>query len=182
MVDLTNKNGRTSKDFCREWRALYNRETGCDYIINWFGDGSIFRKLQASFTNRELLELITFAFSGHSATEYLRQQGFPIRLFPSQINTYQNLVKNPSSQLTNVELDIGIPYWNDTRTTYIWSCIVDSDLDSLISNIIDEAPWFLLLEKMKRQDGYVNEKTALFYKMWKLKETFKRTRVKHETK
>jgi hypothetical protein len=135
----------------------------------------------SDYTGPELSEIIEFAFSGHPATDFLRSSGFPIRLLPSQINKFITSMKSPQKLVPEEDLELGIPYWNDSRTAYIWSHIQRGDIDSLIRNITDDYYWALLLAKLERQNGFVPEKVDLYFKHWKMKLRFKRNAIRHET-
>ena len=172
---------RTSKDFCTKWARLFRLEFGFAYKINWAGEGSVFRSLMSDFTGAQLTEIVEFAFSGHPATDYLRSNGFAIRLLPSQINKFITAMKTPQRLVPEEDLELDIPYWDDSRTAYIWSHVKRGDLDPLIRNITDDYYWALLLAKLERQNGFIPEKVELYFEHWKMKIGFKRTAIRHET-
>jgi len=168
---------RTAKDFCYYWSRKYKEVVGKKFVINWMRDGSTFRNLISDFTNTELTTLIDFAFSGDPSTQYLVSQGFPIGLFPSQINKYNAIIENPGSEIPDRELELDLPVWDDSRTAYIYHKVMEGDLQSIIDNVENEYFWKLLIGKMERKN-LGTQKVLLFYDMWQTEDTFERTRVK----
>lgn len=169
----------TAKDFCLYWAKKYREVVGKSFHINWLRDASTFRRLMSDFTNVELRSLIDFAFSDEPVTNYMSSQGYPIGLFPSQINQYNTVLNNPGSTIPFEDLELDIPVWNDNRTAYIYYCVMDGDLKSLIDNVENDYYWRLLIEKMNRS-GLVTKKVLLFFDMWKSEDEFERTRIKNE--
>lgn len=166
--------GSNARDLCKRWASNYKDKTGCDFIINYPKDVYLFRRLISQVGRRTAKDLVDFAFSDHPSTDYLRKNGYPLPLFYSNINTFQNIIKNPGSEIPLSELELDIPYWRDTRIEYIWSKIVWGDINALICTVTDDYYWQLLLQKMKLQDGFINDKTQMFYDMWKAKDMVER--------
>jgi hypothetical protein len=172
----------TAKDFCFLWKWTYEQVIGSKFVIHWAADGSIFRRLISNLTNKQIRDVVDFAFSGHPSTEYIRKQGFPIRLLPSQVQLYLSIIENPGITIPEEDLDLEIPYWNDVRLSYLWSCVRESDINSLICNVTDEYYWELLFAKMRRQQGYITTKAKVFFEHWKDKRMLKRTAIKYENR
>ena len=166
-----------SKDFCKLWSSHYYNKVGSNYLINWQKDGNTFKKLLSSIPPRLLRKLVKFAFSEHPSTLYLRTSGYSISVLPTQINTFQSAMQSPELHIPKQELDLDVPYWNDSRTSYLWSCIVSGDLNSLIDNIETDYCWLILLNKLTEQKGWIPKKVSIFYERWKLKEDFSRSRI-----
>jgi hypothetical protein len=170
----------TARDFCNEWQRRASEATGTRYVVNRMSDGAVFKRLMAKFPNSTISKLINFSFSGHKLTSFLKSQGYSIRLLPSQVNAFLNAISNPGVEIVPWELDLEVPYWKDTRIEFLYMSIAIGDIDTLIDRIRGEYNWALLMEKMRVQAGGVPEKVTLFYEMWKIKERFNRTRIKHE--
>lgn len=168
---------RTAKDFCLYWARQYRRVVGKKYVINWVGDGSVFRNLISDFTNVEIKALIDFAFSNDPSTRYLASQGYPVRLFASQVNKFNTKIQNPGFDFDYNELELNIPVWEDGRTSYIYRCVMEGDLQSIVENVENEYYWQILIEKMNRQN-LGTKKVLIFYDMWRSGDSFERTRIK----
>ena len=182
MLKRRKVNGRTAKDFVSMWRTLYWDKVGLTYNVSWVSDGSVFRRLMSTYSNSELLELVEFAFSDHETTKYLRDRGYPIRLFNSCVNTFLSALHDPVSSISKYDLELDTPYWDDSRTGYIWSKICDGDINAIVENVNDPYYWKLLLAKLSIQNGGVSTKVKRFYKMWGCKETVERRAMNGNTK
>jgi hypothetical protein len=137
----------------------------------------------SKYPDRVILQLIEFSFSDHQKADYIRSQGYPARLLPSQVNAFLQSIEKPGSDIPEYDLHREVPFWDDTRTSYIWSCIKRGDLHALIKNVKDEYYWELLFAKMRLvYDGETLPIADLYYKRWKLKMPFERSAVKREKK
>ena len=181
MIKRRKVNGRTAKDFVNLWRRLYYEKVGLTYNVSWVLDTSVFRRLMATYSNLELLELVEFAFSDHEVAKYLRDRGYPIRLFNSCINTFMSTLHDPVASIPKCDLELDTPYWDDSRTGYIWYKICDGDINAIVENVDDPYYWKLLLAKLSIQNGGVSAKTKRFYKMWQCKETVERRAMNGNT-
>ena len=174
--------GRTAKDFVNLWRSHYKEKVGSEYYVSWGLDTSIFRRLMATYSNKELLELIEFAFSDSQVTKYLRDRGYPINLFKSCVNTFSSALHDPVSSIPKWELELDTPYWDDSRISYIWAKICAGDINALVEYVDDQYYWKLLLAKLLLQNGGVPKKVKKFYEMWECKETVERRAMNGSTK
>jgi hypothetical protein len=178
MKTQTRKKSWTAKDFVTYWRKKYNEVyPGKDFFIIWMKDGAIMKRLMSAMSNRKLKAIIDFAFSEHSATNYLKKSGYPIALLPHSINNFIPLIDNPGNGLSKKELYLDVPVWDDERTSFIWKCIKQSDMDSLLCSVNDAGGWHVLLGKLQHQRGFVPEKVTWFYERWRMKEPLDRKGV-----
>jgi hypothetical protein len=140
-------------------------------------DGATMRRLMGMMSDKKLHRLIDFCFSDSSETAYLRRQGFPIALLPSMVNKFMPILDNPGANLPTWELKPEIPVWDDTRTSYIWRCIKDSNMDGLLK-IQGSDDFHILMGKLEAQHGFVPEKVKWFYDRWRMRERIEREGVK----
>ena len=169
---------QTSRDHVKYWCHKYRENTDMQYMVQWGLEGGRMKKLMGLMSDKKIRALIDFAFSGDPMTAYLRQQGFPIALFVSQVNKYQVAVTNPGISIPEWELNLDIPVWDDKRTSYLWNRIKDSDMDSILKHIIKKEAWLILMAKLDRQKGFIPEKVKWFYEKWRMKEPIKREAIK----
>lgn len=141
-------------------------------------DGFVFKKIMSQYSNARIRQLIDFVFSGHPETKWMADKGYPIRLLPSQLNTFMTALKRPWSSISYKEGDLNVPYYDDYRTEYIWSMIKSSNINDLIDNVTDEHYWDLLLFKLENQLTYIPEKVVIFYERWRSKDRLERTKIK----
>lgn len=174
--------GSNARDFCFYWRFLYEEKTSRSYRINFMVDCGIMKRLMSQHSNRVLRQLIKFTFSDHSSTDFIRKEGYPIRLFPSQVSKFVAIMSSPGIEIATAELQLETPYYEDGRTSYIWSRVREGDLTVLIQNSTNSYYWDLLIEKLRRQKGFVPRKVLLFYELWKVKEDFERVGITHESR
>jgi len=169
---------QTSRDHVKYWCQKYRESTDMQYMVQWGLEGGRMKKLMGLMSDKKIRALIDFAFSGDPMTAYLRQQGFPIALFVSQVNKYQVARTNPGISIPEWELNLDIPVWDDKRTSYLWNRIKDSDMDSILKHIIKKEAWLILMAKLDRQKGFIPEKVKWFYEKWRMKEPIKREAIK----
>ncbi len=168
------KKGRTAKDFFNMWRRKYREITGKPYEVTWVLEGNVFKKLHSKLTSREIIELIDFAFSGHESTRFLAGTGYSISVFRRCVNGFQVQMKAGVSEW---ELDLEVPFWDDPRTSWLWSKIKHRKIDDIMRNIDHEKDWLLLMEKMRLQDGCVSDEVLTLYNIWKRGGLIKRKAV-----
>lgn len=171
---------RNARDFVIIWARKYEQTVKFPYVINWLRDGQIFKKLIARFSDRQLIKLVGFAFSGDRHTEYLEDKGYPLPLFFKMVNQFVPHALNSSgcAPIPDNELELDVPYWDDERVSYIFSKIIDSDLDAIIRDVSDERLFHILVTKIKRQDGSVPKKVSVYFERWKSGEPFVRKSMK----
>ncbi len=171
----------TAKDYVHKWKRRYEAKTGSKLIINYLKDCSHFKKLMATYTKRELHDIIDFAFSDHQSTSYLKENGYPIPLFCNQVNRFHLLIKSPEIEIPFKELDLSLDVHNDNRTEYIIAKIEQGDLTSLICHITDVYNWTILFGKMRHSLGFIPLKVTIFYDRWTQKDDFDRQSIKRDS-
>jgi len=174
---LKQRNSRNAKDWVVYWRRKYiEMYPRRKFLVNWMKDGATMRRMMGHMSDKKLHKLIDFCFSNNPETSYLKRQGFPIALLPSMVNKFLPIMENPGANLPEWELKADIPVWDDTRTSFIWRCIKDSDMDSLLK--IQEPDGFhILMGKLEVQNGFVPEKVTWFYERWRMREPIERKPV-----
>jgi hypothetical protein len=173
------KRGRTAKDFINMWRRKYREATGKPYEVTWVLEGNIFKKLHSKLTSREIVDLIDFAFSGHESTRFLAGTGYSITAFRRCVNEFQVQMR---AEVSEMELDLDIPFWDDTRTSWLWSKIRHRKIEDIMAVTDNKKEWMLLLEKMRRQDGLVPTYVLRVYAIWERGGKIRRKAVAHGDK
>lgn len=172
--------GRNSKDFCIMWGTLYNDKYKQYFHIRWLSDGIVFKRLMSTYSNLTLTKLIKFVFRDNGATTaFLRSTGYNIAVFERDINKYRQYVENGC--VDEAELNLEIPYWDDSRFSFMSTCINSNDFESLLRipyNSESRRTLRLFLQKVKRQDKKFFYKAKVYYKRWKRFASAKRRRIK----
>lgn len=175
------RKGRSSKDFCILWRSLYVDKYKQPFHIKWMLDGNVFKRLMSTYSNVVLLRLIKFSFKEDgSITNFLKSTGYSISVFERVVNQYRQHIEEGG--ITEAELDLQVPYWDDDRISFLFSCINKNDLNSLLQiSYCTESKkmWKILIQKIKKQNASLSYKVKVYYKRWKTLTSTKRRRIKH---
>ena len=166
-------------DWCKVWYRKYKEKTGRRYVAQWGRDTLIMRTLMGyTKTDRELMDIIDFAFSNHPSTNYLYSTGYKIAVFKHQFNQYQINLQTPGAQIPEWELALDVPVWNDERTAWLYKRIRECDIDQIIKRIHKRDKWDVLRAKLHRQKGFVPELVEIYYDLWRMKERITRKGVR----
>lgn len=171
------KPGTNARDLVLYWARRYRETVGRNYFIRWMPDGSVFKRLLSTHKAPVIKRVIDFAFSGDDHTIWFKNQGYSINLLPSVFNQFLSVCEKPWISIDRYELETDTHYSADMRTEFIWSSIVEGNIEALICHITDEYYFHLLLAKIEAIDGSIPKKVMLFYEMWKNKEPLERTRI-----
>lgn len=171
---------KNSRDFVKMWAQKFYIATKQQYFVKWQKHILIMHRLQGTYKSKQLTKIIDFVFSGAESMDYIKQSGYPIELLPNMVNKCIVEIENGPS-IKTYELELDTPYWDDERTSYLFSRIKTADLPALIKNVKQDFNWNLLLAKIEQQAPDKEDlikRIKFFRKMWENGETFNRTPLK----